>query len=117
MTVLLGQDFESNEELKFRVIGFLEEVIHDPELLTQERKAAANIIRCGAGLSAATSRSHRGQELARGVEDGLGPGEPRRRTGTVGCVRPPGTSGPDRGHGRGVTPTLVPTCGAGCDLQ
>jgi len=27
------------------VIGFLEEVIHDPELLTQERKAAANIIR------------------------------------------------------------------------
>lgn len=39
------QDFESNEELKFRVIGFLEEVIHDPELLTQERKAAANIIR------------------------------------------------------------------------
>ncbi|XP_074693191.1 ras-specific guanine nucleotide-releasing factor 1 isoform X1 [Strix aluco] len=40
-----SQDFESNEELKFRVIGFLEEVIHDPELLTQERKAAANIIR------------------------------------------------------------------------
>lgn len=39
------QDFETNEELKFRVIGFLEEVIHDPELLTQERKAAANIIR------------------------------------------------------------------------
>ena len=28
-----------------RVIGFLEEVMHDPELLTQERKAAANIIR------------------------------------------------------------------------
>lgn len=41
----LWQDFETNEELKFRVIGFLEEVIHDPELLTQERKAAANIIR------------------------------------------------------------------------
>ncbi|NXO41095.1 RGRF1 factor, partial [Locustella ochotensis] len=40
-----SQDFESNEELKFRVIAFLEEVIHDPELLTQERKAAANIIR------------------------------------------------------------------------
>lgn len=50
--MLLGQDFESNEELKFRVIGFLEEVIHDPELLTQERKAAANIIRCGAGGAA-----------------------------------------------------------------
>ncbi|NWI40973.1 RGRF1 factor, partial [Picathartes gymnocephalus] len=40
-----SQDFETNEELKLRVIGFLEEVIHDPELLTQERKAAANIIR------------------------------------------------------------------------
>uniref|UniRef100_A0A5F9CU65 Ras protein specific guanine nucleotide releasing factor 1 n=1 Tax=Oryctolagus cuniculus TaxID=9986 RepID=A0A5F9CU65_RABIT len=38
------QDFESNEELKCKVIGFLEEVMHDPELLTQERKAAANII-------------------------------------------------------------------------
>lgn len=34
-----------NTELKMRVIGFLEEVMHDPELLTQERKAAANIIR------------------------------------------------------------------------
>uniref|UniRef100_A0A7M4E1B3 Ras protein specific guanine nucleotide releasing factor 1 n=1 Tax=Crocodylus porosus TaxID=8502 RepID=A0A7M4E1B3_CROPO len=40
-----SQDFETNEELKFKVISFLEEVIHDPELLTQERKAAANIIR------------------------------------------------------------------------
>ncbi|XP_060116189.1 ras-specific guanine nucleotide-releasing factor 1 [Heteronotia binoei] len=40
-----SQDFETNEELKCKVIGFLEEVIHDPELLTQERKAAANIIR------------------------------------------------------------------------
>nr|XP_056721979.1 ras-specific guanine nucleotide-releasing factor 1 [Euleptes europaea] len=40
-----SQDFETNEELKCQVIGFLEEVIHDPELLTQERKAAANIIR------------------------------------------------------------------------
>lgn len=28
-----------------KVISFLEEVMHDPELLTQERKAAANIIR------------------------------------------------------------------------
>lgn len=45
VTVPARQDFETNEELKFRVIGFLEEVIHDPELLTQERKAAANIIR------------------------------------------------------------------------
>ncbi|KAM8780598.1 ras-specific guanine nucleotide-releasing factor 1 [Rhynchonycteris naso] len=40
-----SQDFETNDELKCKVIGFLEEVIHDPELLTQERKAAANIIR------------------------------------------------------------------------
>lgn len=39
------QDFETNEELRCRVISFLEEVMHDPELLTQERKAAANIIR------------------------------------------------------------------------
>uniref|UniRef100_A0A8C9Y5B3 Ras protein specific guanine nucleotide releasing factor 1 n=1 Tax=Sander lucioperca TaxID=283035 RepID=A0A8C9Y5B3_SANLU len=38
-------DFESNNELKTKVIVFLEEVMHDPELLTQERKAAANIIR------------------------------------------------------------------------
>ena len=42
---LLPQDFESNAKLKRKVIGFLEEVMHDPELLTQERKAAANIIR------------------------------------------------------------------------
>ncbi|XP_046284069.2 ras-specific guanine nucleotide-releasing factor 1 [Marmota monax] len=40
-----SQDFETNDELKCKVIGFLEEVMHDPELLTQERKAAANIIR------------------------------------------------------------------------
>nr|XP_019606753.1 PREDICTED: ras-specific guanine nucleotide-releasing factor 1 [Rhinolophus sinicus] len=40
-----SQDFETNGELKCKVIGFLEEVMHDPELLTQERKAAANIIR------------------------------------------------------------------------
>lgn len=41
----LFQDFEANNELKTKVIAFLEEVMHDPELLTQERKAAANIIR------------------------------------------------------------------------
>ncbi|XP_076847220.1 ras-specific guanine nucleotide-releasing factor 1 [Brachyhypopomus gauderio] len=40
-----AQDFETNMELKMKVISFLEEVMHDPELLTQERKAAANIIR------------------------------------------------------------------------
>lgn len=45
LLLLVLQDFELNTELKMRVIGFLEEVMHDPELLTQERKAAANIIR------------------------------------------------------------------------
>ncbi|ETE69441.1 Ras-specific guanine nucleotide-releasing factor 1, partial [Ophiophagus hannah] len=40
-----AQDFETKEELKYKVISFLEEVMHDPELLTQERKAAGNIIR------------------------------------------------------------------------
>ncbi|KAM4748317.1 ras-specific guanine nucleotide-releasing factor 1 [Rhinophrynus dorsalis] len=40
-----AQDFETNLHLKSKVIGFLEEVIHNPELLAQERKAAANIIR------------------------------------------------------------------------
>ncbi|XP_044774078.1 ras-specific guanine nucleotide-releasing factor 1 [Neomonachus schauinslandi] len=40
-----SQDFETNDKLRCKVISFLEEVMHDPELLTQERKAAANIIR------------------------------------------------------------------------
>uniref|UniRef100_A0A3P8YPA4 Ras protein specific guanine nucleotide releasing factor 1 n=1 Tax=Esox lucius TaxID=8010 RepID=A0A3P8YPA4_ESOLU len=40
-----SQDFEVNTELNQKVVSFLEEVTHDPELLTQERKAAANIIR------------------------------------------------------------------------
>ncbi|XP_052045253.1 ras-specific guanine nucleotide-releasing factor 1 isoform X1 [Apodemus sylvaticus] len=39
------QDFDTNTTLKYKVICFLEEVMHDPDLLTQERKAAANIIR------------------------------------------------------------------------
>ncbi|XP_021062597.1 ras-specific guanine nucleotide-releasing factor 1 isoform X1 [Mus pahari] len=39
------QDFDTDDTLKYRVICFLEEVMHDPDLLTQERKAAANIIR------------------------------------------------------------------------
>uniref|UniRef100_A0AAQ4QFN7 Ras protein specific guanine nucleotide releasing factor 1 n=1 Tax=Gasterosteus aculeatus aculeatus TaxID=481459 RepID=A0AAQ4QFN7_GASAC len=38
-------DFDNNNELKTKIIVFLEEVMHDPELLTQERKATANIIR------------------------------------------------------------------------
>ncbi|XP_060035543.1 ras-specific guanine nucleotide-releasing factor 1 isoform X2 [Erinaceus europaeus] len=40
-----SQDFEANAELRSKVTGFLEEVMRDPELLTQERKAAANIVR------------------------------------------------------------------------
>ncbi|XP_054569390.1 ras-specific guanine nucleotide-releasing factor 1 [Eptesicus fuscus] len=40
-----AQDFETNKELKSKVVGFLEEVTRNPELLTQERKAAANIVR------------------------------------------------------------------------
>lgn len=46
----LSQDFETNKELKSKVVGFLEEVTRNPELLTQERKAAANIVRWGPGL-------------------------------------------------------------------
>lgn len=39
------QDFEMNRELKLSVIGLLEEVLRDPDLLPQERKATANILR------------------------------------------------------------------------
>lgn len=42
---IFPQDFDTDDTLKYRVICFLEEVMHDPDLLTQERKAAANIIR------------------------------------------------------------------------
>ncbi|XP_076842576.1 ras-specific guanine nucleotide-releasing factor 2 isoform X3 [Brachyhypopomus gauderio] len=38
------QDFEMNSELKARVITLLEEVLWDPDLLPQERKATANIL-------------------------------------------------------------------------
>lgn len=40
------QDFEMNGELKLSVICLLEEVLRDPDLLPQERKATANILRC-----------------------------------------------------------------------
>uniref|UniRef100_A0A3B4EL33 Ras protein-specific guanine nucleotide-releasing factor 2a n=1 Tax=Pygocentrus nattereri TaxID=42514 RepID=A0A3B4EL33_PYGNA len=36
-----SQDFELNSELKMGVIGLLEEVLRDPDLLPQERKATA----------------------------------------------------------------------------
>lgn len=94
MTVLLGQDFESNEELKFRVIGFLEEVIHDPELLTQERKAAANIIRCRARGAAVPGPDSRQPRLALTWDKSwhkvswTGQAGARQEDGHCGCVRP-----------------------------
>uniref|UniRef100_A0A4W4FXA3 Ras protein-specific guanine nucleotide-releasing factor 2a n=1 Tax=Electrophorus electricus TaxID=8005 RepID=A0A4W4FXA3_ELEEL len=39
-----SQDFELNCELKMGVMGLLEEVLRDPDLLPQERKATANIL-------------------------------------------------------------------------
>lgn len=41
----LFQDFELNNELKMNVLNLLEEVLRDPDLLPQERKATANILR------------------------------------------------------------------------
>uniref|UniRef100_A0A8C3X188 Ras protein specific guanine nucleotide releasing factor 2 n=1 Tax=Catagonus wagneri TaxID=51154 RepID=A0A8C3X188_9CETA len=40
-----AQDFELNSELKMNVLNLLEEVLRDPDLLPQERKATANILR------------------------------------------------------------------------
>ncbi|XP_036134445.1 ras-specific guanine nucleotide-releasing factor 2 isoform X2 [Molossus molossus] len=40
-----AQDFEFNNELKMNVLNLLEEVLRDPDLLPQERKATANILR------------------------------------------------------------------------
>ncbi|KAB5528459.1 hypothetical protein PHYPO_G00140440 [Pangasianodon hypophthalmus] len=39
-----SQDFELNRELKMGVMTLLEEVLRDPDLLPQERKATANIL-------------------------------------------------------------------------
>uniref|UniRef100_A0A8B9ETS5 Ras protein specific guanine nucleotide releasing factor 2 n=1 Tax=Anser cygnoides TaxID=8845 RepID=A0A8B9ETS5_ANSCY len=39
-----SQDFELNNELKMNVLNLLEEVLRDPDLLPQERKATANIL-------------------------------------------------------------------------
>ncbi|MCI4392607.1 hypothetical protein PGIGA_G00147800 [Pangasianodon gigas] len=39
-----SQDFELNRELKMGVMSLLEEVLRDPDLLPQERKATANIL-------------------------------------------------------------------------
>uniref|UniRef100_A0A4W5MP12 Ras protein specific guanine nucleotide releasing factor 2 n=1 Tax=Hucho hucho TaxID=62062 RepID=A0A4W5MP12_9TELE len=40
-----SQDFEMNSELKVGVMTLLEEVLRDPDLLPQERKATGNILR------------------------------------------------------------------------
>ncbi|KAM5298957.1 ras-specific guanine nucleotide-releasing factor 2 isoform 2-T2 [Ctenodactylus gundi] len=40
-----AQDFELNHELKMNALNLLEEVLRDPDLLPQERKATANILR------------------------------------------------------------------------
>uniref|UniRef100_S4RTH9 N-terminal Ras-GEF domain-containing protein n=1 Tax=Petromyzon marinus TaxID=7757 RepID=S4RTH9_PETMA len=40
-----AEDFELDSKLKATVIGFLEDIMRDPELLLQERKAANNILR------------------------------------------------------------------------
>ncbi|XP_034048661.1 ras-specific guanine nucleotide-releasing factor 2 [Thalassophryne amazonica] len=39
-----SQDFDLNAELKMGVLTLLEEVLHDPDLLPQERKATTNIL-------------------------------------------------------------------------
>lgn len=44
--IVAHQDFDMNGELKMGVIGLLEEVLRDPDLLPQERKATTNILRC-----------------------------------------------------------------------
>uniref|UniRef100_A0A8D3E4Y8 Ras-specific guanine nucleotide-releasing factor 2-like n=1 Tax=Scophthalmus maximus TaxID=52904 RepID=A0A8D3E4Y8_SCOMX len=41
-----SQDFDMNSELKMGVMSLLEEVLRDPDLLPQERKATTNILRC-----------------------------------------------------------------------
>lgn len=43
--VCAAQDFDMNGELKTGVITLLEEVLRDPDLLPQERKAITNILR------------------------------------------------------------------------
>uniref|UniRef100_A0A2R8ZUZ9 Ras protein specific guanine nucleotide releasing factor 1 n=1 Tax=Pan paniscus TaxID=9597 RepID=A0A2R8ZUZ9_PANPA len=62
-----SQDFETNDELKCKVIGFLEEVMHDPELLTQERKAAVSVLgltQNAEGVKAEPFENHSALEIA-----------------------------------------------------
>ncbi|XP_004640990.1 ras-specific guanine nucleotide-releasing factor 2 [Octodon degus] len=53
-----AQDFELNNELKMNVLNLLEEVLRDPDLLPQERKATANILRPADGAAGAGQHSH-----------------------------------------------------------
>lgn len=85
------QDFETNDELKCKVISFLEEVMHDPELLTQERKAAANIIRYQ-GSAAGLGRAQPPPPSLRpeaGVRAGPSPRAARLRRGWPVCPSSP----------------------------
>lgn len=43
--IVAHQDFDMNGDLKMGVMGLLEEVLRDPDLLPQERKATTNILR------------------------------------------------------------------------
>lgn len=43
--LFLLQDFDMNSDLKIGVMCLLEEVLRDPDLLPQERKATTNILR------------------------------------------------------------------------
>uniref|UniRef100_A0A8C2IRL5 Ras protein-specific guanine nucleotide-releasing factor 2a n=1 Tax=Cyprinus carpio TaxID=7962 RepID=A0A8C2IRL5_CYPCA len=59
-----SQDFEMNAELTMAVIALLEEVLRDPDLLPQERKAAANILSVTASLKVESFESLSAMELA-----------------------------------------------------
>uniref|UniRef100_A0A8C1CIQ2 Ras protein-specific guanine nucleotide-releasing factor 2a n=1 Tax=Cyprinus carpio carpio TaxID=630221 RepID=A0A8C1CIQ2_CYPCA len=59
-----SQDFEMNAELTTAVIALLEEVLRDPDLLPQERKAAANILSVTASLKVESFESLSAMELA-----------------------------------------------------
>lgn len=117
------QDFETNDELRCKVVSFLEEVMHDPELLTQERKAAANIIRsgqpwplghgCCVGPSPVPTRPARGREPGRaslqvgwpqvGVR-GRGLLSHRRAVCSISVAGPPGQASVCPSSARTLTP-------------
>uniref|UniRef100_A0AAR2KNF5 Ras protein-specific guanine nucleotide-releasing factor 2a n=1 Tax=Pygocentrus nattereri TaxID=42514 RepID=A0AAR2KNF5_PYGNA len=59
-----SQDFELNSELKMGVIGLLEEVLRDPDLLPQERKATANILKVKVHIPPKCFESLSAMELA-----------------------------------------------------